>query len=260
MQAAGGTVDSNIDASGSAVRSAQQGQEGLSGEGKGAALVQPLPAGGGRDQGVVAPRPQQMESLGAASLEGQGMMEPAISPGGGAAGLQTVSGVVQQAGGGQGGVAALPGDGLEADSKAKATGGMRPSLDAKGRETIWGCWKRVHREEREERAMVQYAGVKHAMFGVPTPPNSGSEMSNRKTAFVDILQNIMMPKKRGSDGSQEFIINMNSASSESVDFSACKRVCVERVEAVVGIDGIVTHVTKEVDGGEEVNQGKKENL
>lgn len=33
---------------------------------------------------------------------------------------------------------------------------------------------------------------------------------------------------------------------------SCKRVCVERVEALVGVDVSVTHVTLEVDGGEEV--------
>ena len=43
-------------------------------------------------------------------------------------------------------------------------------------------------------------------------------------------------------------IRLHEIDSESVDFSACKRVCIERVEAVVGIDGIVTHVTKEIDG------------
>lgn len=142
--------------------------------------------------------------------------------------------------------------------KAHAHGGQRPSVDAKGDETILGRWKRVHREEREERDVVQYAGVKHAMFGVPTPPNSGSELSQRGAAFVCILESFVLSKRRCPDD-QDFIINMK-CSSESIELPSCKRVCGERVEAVVGIDGLVTHVTKEVDGGEEVNQEKKEGI
>ena len=65
----------------------------------------------------------------------------------------------------------------------------------------------------------------------------------------------MLSKRRCSDD-QDFIINMN-CSSESIGLPSCKRVCGERVEAVVGIDRLVTHVTKEVDGGQEVNQGEK---
>jgi hypothetical protein len=103
--------------------------------------------------------------------------------------------------------------------------------------------------------MVQFTGVKHAMVGVPTPPNSGSEHSNRKAAFVGILEKSILTKRRSPDD-QDFIINMNS-SSETIEFPSCKRVCGERVEAVLGVDGLVTHVTREVDGGEEVNQEKK---
>lgn len=43
-----------------------------------------------------------------------------------------------------------------------------PMVDASGAETIWGRWKRYHIEEMKERAEVQYAGVKHAKFGVVT--------------------------------------------------------------------------------------------
>uniref|UniRef100_A0A8R7PF55 Uncharacterized protein n=1 Tax=Triticum urartu TaxID=4572 RepID=A0A8R7PF55_TRIUA len=32
---------------------------------------------------------------------------------------------------------------------------------------------------------------------------------------------------------------------------SCKRVCMERVETVIGVDGLVKHVTEEVEDGEE---------
>ena len=42
---------------------------------------------------------------------------------------------------------------------------------------------------------------------------------------------------------------------------SCKRVCTERVEAVLGIDGSTVHVTQEVDGGEEeVPDGRRESV
>lgn len=57
---------------------------------------------------------------------------------------------------------------------------------------------------------------------------------------------------------------MNSNSSESLEYKSendisvtCKRVCGERVEAVVGVDGAMVHVTKEIDGGEEDLQERR---
>lgn len=69
------------------------------------------------------------------------------------------------------------------------------------------------REECEERVEVQYAGVKHGKFGVPTPPNSGSELSSRKVAVAAILESSAGSKRRCPDG-QDPIFNMNSTSTE----------------------------------------------
>lgn len=99
------------------------------------------------------------------------------------------------------------------DSARTVHGGARPNVDAKGAETIWGRWKRFHREECEERVEVQYAGVKHGKFGVPTPPNSGSELSSRKVAVAAILESSAGSKRRCPDG-QDPIFNMNSTSTE----------------------------------------------
>lgn len=139
----------------------------------------------------------------------------------------------------------------------------RPIVDATGAETIWGRWKRYHGEEAQERADVQYAAVKHAKFGVVTPPNSTSDLSSRKVAFAAILDSTAGSKRCPSED-QDFIINMNSACSESLEFKgavelsvSCKRVCVERVEALLGVDGSVTHVTQEVDGGEEISEDRR---
>nr|XP_040257390.1 uncharacterized protein LOC120974896 [Aegilops tauschii subsp. strangulata] len=111
----------------------------------------------------------------------------------------------------------------------------RPMVDASGAETIWGHWKRYHREEMKERVKVQYAGVKHAKFGVVTPPNSMSDLSSRKVAFATILQSAARSKRRFAED-QEFFINMNNNSFESLEFRgsddvsvSCKRVCVLRL-------------------------------
>lgn len=57
---------------------------------------------------------------------------------------------------------------------------------------------------------------------------------------------------------------MNSNSSESLEYKSandisvtCKRVCGERVETVVGVDGAIVHVTEEMDGGEEELQDRR---
>ena len=57
---------------------------------------------------------------------------------------------------------------------------------------------------------------------------------------------------------------MNSNSSESLEYKSendisvtCKRVCCERIGAVVGVGGAMVHVTKEIDGGEEELQERR---
>lgn len=105
--------------------------------------------------------------------------------------------------------------------------------------------------------------MKHVQFGVPTPPNSGSDLSSRKAAFADILESSIGNKRRCSEG-QDFVLSFDSNSAESIEsrgtnvvLPVCKKVCGERVEAQVGIDGNWIHVTKEVDGGEDEVQGKR---
>ena len=142
-------------------------------------------------------------------------------------------------------------------------GGCHQGLPASGGSTKLARWKRLHREEQEERAIVQAACVKHVQFGVPTPPNSGSDLSGRKAAFADILESSAGNKKRCLED-QDLVLSFDSISSERFEDSGavvvlrvCKKVCGERVEAQVDIDGNMIHVTKEVDGGEEEVQGKR---
>ena len=98
--------------------------------------------------------------------------------------------------------------------------------------------------------------AKHVKFGVPTPPNSGSELSSRKVAYAAILESTAGRKRRHSED-QGLVFTMNSNSSESLEYKSendisvtCKRVCCERIGAVVGVGGAMVHVTKEIDGGE----------
>ena len=105
--------------------------------------------------------------------------------------------------------------------------------------------------------------AKHVKFGVPTPPNSGSELSSRKVAYAAILESTAGSKRRRSED-QGLVFTMNSNNSESLEYKSendisvtCKRVCGERVEAVVGVDGAMVHVTKEIDGGEEDLQERR---
>lgn len=114
---------------------------------------------------------------------------------------------------------------------------------------------------REEHGAVCI--VKHVVFSVPTPPNSGSELSSRYATFAAMLESTAGSKRHSPDD-QDLILSMNSTSTESlehrgaVDMSVtCKRVCVERVETVVGLDGSTIHVTEEVDGGEEEVQDRR---
>lgn len=111
--------------------------------------------------------------------------------------------------------------------------------------------------------MVQAACVTHAVFGVPTPPNSGSDLSSRKMTFAAMLESTVGSKRRSHDD-QDLLLSMHSTSTESLDFrgaldmsDTCKRVCVERVGTVVGLDGSTVHVTKEVDEGEEEVQNRR---
>lgn len=105
--------------------------------------------------------------------------------------------------------------------------------------------------------------MKHVQFRVPTLSNSGSDLSSRKAAFVDILESSASNKRRCLEG-LDLVLSFDSNSSESIEFRgasvvlpACKKVCGERVEAQVGIDGNIIHVTEEVDGGEEEVQGRR---
>ena len=115
----------------------------------------------------------------------------------------------------------------------------------------------MYREEQVERAAVNSVCAKHVKFGGPTPPNSGNELSSRKVGYAAILESMTASNRCRSDD-QDLVFTMNSNSSESLEYKSendisvtCKRVCVERIEAVVGFDGAMVHVTKEIDGGEE---------
>ena len=103
-------------------------------------------------------------------------------------------------------------------------------------ETALGRWKRYHQEEQEERAVVQFAGVKHVKFGVPTPPNSGSELTGRKSAFAAMLQSTVGSKRIFSEH-QDLVFHMNSNSSESVDLRSARNssVCLVREFVVRGL-------------------------
>ena len=57
----------------------------------------------------------------------------------------------------------------------------------------------MYREEQVERAAVHGVCAKHVKFGVPTPPNSGSELSSRKVAFAAILESTAGSKRRRSE-------------------------------------------------------------
>ena len=133
------------------------------------------------------------------------------------------------------------------------------SAHAKGvaADSIRGRWKRLYRDEQLERDAVQGVCAKHVKFEVPSPPNSGSEMSSHKGAFVAILESTT-GSKRSLPDDQNLVFSMDSTSSESLEYKSandrtvsCKRVCTERVEAVVGVDGSIVHVTGEREGREE---------
>lgn len=112
-------------------------------------------------------------------------------------------------------------------------------------------WKRLHRQEQEEKAMVQ------------APPNSGSDLSSSKMTFAAMLESTTGSKRRAHDD-QDFLLSMHSTSTDSLDVrgatdmsETCKRVCVERVGTVLGIDGSTVHVTEELDEGEEEVQNRR---
>ncbi|KAI4970360.1 hypothetical protein ZWY2020_001274 [Hordeum vulgare] len=101
--------------------------------------------------------------------------------------------------------------------------------------------------------MVQFARVKDAV-GVPTPPNSGSELSSRKADFTAMLESMVGCTRRPQED-QDLILSMNTTSTDSLEARgylamnvSCKRVCVGRVETMVGLDGSTVHVTEEADG------------
>ncbi|KAM3347420.1 hypothetical protein ACQJBY_021394 [Aegilops geniculata] len=111
--------------------------------------------------------------------------------------------------------------------------------------------------------MVQSSCAKHVVFGIPTPPNSGSELSSCKMIFAAMLESTAGSKRCSPDG-QDLVLSMHSTSTESLEVRGamdvsvnCKRVCAERVGIVVGIDGATIHVTEEVDGGVEVDHDKR---
>ncbi|KAI4987619.1 hypothetical protein ZWY2020_020419 [Hordeum vulgare] len=109
--------------------------------------------------------------------------------------------------------------------------------------------------------------AKHVKFGVPTPPNSDSELSSRKVAYAAILDNTAGSKRRRSED-EDLVITMNSNTSESLEYKSeidicvtCKRVCGEKVEAVVGVDCAMVHVTREIyEGEEELHERRRESV
>ncbi|XBI20620.1 hypothetical protein VPH35_061869 [Triticum aestivum] len=130
----------------------------------------------------------------------------------------------------------------------RAAGGGDHSLAAPGGSTNLVRW-RLHREEQEEHDVFHTACVTHVQFGVPTPPNSGSSLSSGKRCM--------------SDG-QDLVVSFKSTSYESIESRgfnvvppACKKVCGERVETMVGIDGNMVHAA-EGRRRESVGEGKEE--
>lgn len=132
------------------------------------------------------------------------------------------------------GVTAQPGADARLGTKVDVVaGGGEQGLAASGGSTKLARWRRLHGEEQEERAVVQAACVKHVQFGVPTPPNSGSDLSGRKAAFADILESSTGNKKRFL-GDQDLVLTFDSISAESFEWRgagvvlpACKKVCGE---------------------------------
>ena len=115
--------------------------------------------------------------------------------------------------------------------------------------------------------MLQAACVKHAVFGIPTPPNSSSDFSGGKADFAALLEGTAGSKRRSPDEDKDMVLSMNSSSTDSIEFRGaldmsvtCKRVCVETVESVVGIDGSIVHVTEEIDEGEEEAHNRRESI
>ena len=114
-----------------------------------------------------------------------------------------------------------------------------------------------------EWAAVQGVCSKHVKFGVPMPQNSGSDMSNCKGAFAAILESTAGSKRCHPDD-QNLVFSMDSTSSECLEYKSAndlsvssKRVCIERVEVVVGQDGSIVHVTWEREGREEEAQDRR---
>lgn len=92
-------------------------------------------------------------------------------------------------------------------------------------------WTRVERE-----------GDKEVQFG-----NKNMWAGNKRSALNDV-------RPTGSD----VVFSFENASADSVEFMlyndvsvSCKRVCMGRVETVRGVDGVITHVSKEVEEKEE---------
>ena len=83
----------------------------------------------------------------------------------------------------------LPADGGSTSVLAGLAGSAsRLDVDENGAESKWGRWKRMYKEKQVERAVVHGVCAKHVKFGVPTTPNSGSELSSRKVAYAAILE------------------------------------------------------------------------
>ncbi|KAI4977863.1 hypothetical protein ZWY2020_014417 [Hordeum vulgare] len=100
--------------------------------------------------------------------------------------------------------------------------------------------------------MVQAACVTHAVLGVPTPQNSGSDLSSHKMVFATMLESTTGNKKRSPDD-QDLLSSMHSTSTNSLD----GKVCVGRVGTVIGIDGSTRHVMEELDDGDEEVQNRR---
>ncbi|KAI4990905.1 hypothetical protein ZWY2020_039276 [Hordeum vulgare] len=74
----------------------------------------------------------------------------------------------------------------------------------------------------------------------------------------------MAGSKRRLFEDQDLVFTTKSNTSESLEYKSenyvsvtCKRVCGERVEAIVGVDGAMVHVTREIDEGEKELQERR---
>lgn len=123
-------------------------------------------------------------------------------------------------------------------------------------------WKRMHREEREVFEAVRSIGVTIFFLNAHANQTISGEMPSPKGASaMQERDRDSGRKRRVGEGlvptGSDLVFSFENNSAESMGYTndeisiSCKRVYMERVETVIGVDGLVKHVTEEVEDGEE---------